>query len=344
MRAEVERHVRKQRVGRVGGGKGNLTRLVSMIFASLILNLALPDQGAATAQPEKPRIATPPRIMPEFDALIKAAVSSGDSATVEALVRYAKQVYPAHASEIEKLSGAFIAGFNRANAEGEEEQQAKVIQAEVSPEWSGQVEVGASRSTGTTNNLSLFAAVGLRKEGVAMRHDVAARAELQETNSIRSAERLSASWRPRKNFSDQTYGYGFTEYDRDPFLDFKHRITSALGAGYSLRLGPGLRIDVEGGPAFRHSVSQNHSNGSSIGGRASADMVWKIAPTLEVQQNASFFFQEGTRTGRSTTSVDSVLLEAFRIRVSYEVRYEQNLARSIERWDSSSRASLVYSF
>lgn len=277
-------------------------------------------------------------------AVIEAAMENGDAAAVQAVVQYAKQAHPAAAADIDVLHRAHLAKLAGQKAQEEEQRRAKLAEADLLDGWSGKVEVGASRSTGTTSNFGLYGAVGLDRDGLSWRHKLAARAEVQETNSVRTAERISASWQPSKQWGEQAYGFGLAEYERDPFLGFEHRLTVAVGGGYSLLDRPGLSLEVEGGPALRHTESIHSFDGTSLGGRASADLDWKITPRLELKQQAALFLEDGTSTGRSTTALVSQLLGDFRVRLSHELRYERNEHRLVDRLDTTSRATVVYDF
>lgn len=302
----------------------------------------LPDETpvAQTARDAPSEPAAPDAVL----AVVEAAIGSGDADAIRSVVRFARQAHPALAEEIDALHAAFEADLAARNAQEAEARRAQLAEAGPFEAWKGQLEFGASRSTGGVSNFGLYGALNLEREGLDWRHKIAARAEIQETNSLRSAERFSAAWQPRRAFDEQAYVYGLAEYDRDPFLGFEHRFTAALGGGYALIGRPGLSLEVEGGPAFRHTSSPLGFDGSSIGGRASADLAWKIAPTLELKQTASVFIEEATRTGRSLTALDSRLLGAFRVRLSHELRYERNVYRLIDRLDTTSRATIVYDF
>jgi putative salt-induced outer membrane protein len=206
--------------------------------------------------------------------------------------------------------------------------------------WTGQVELGASRSTGRTNSLGVLGGVTLERQGVDWRHRLNARAELQETNDVRSTQRVTLSWEPRRALGERLYAVGTAQYDHDPILGFDSRFTLGLGGGYQLIASEGARLDLEGGPAIRREDPVAGDPTSSIAARASADLRWKIRPTLELRQTGTFYLEDGNRTGRALTALDTNLFGDLGLRLSYELRYERAGAGA-GFLDTTSRATIV---
>ena len=65
---------------------------------------------------------------------------------------------------------------------------------------------------------------------------------------------------------------------------------------------------------------------------------------MEVKQTGTLTIEELNGSGRATTSLVSRLLGPLRMRLSYELRYEEDVLRSIEKLDTTSRATLVVNF
>lgn len=279
----------------------------------------------------------------EVRAVIDSAVASGDAQAVATVARFARQAHPDAAADIEAIETAFRTAQNERQAVAARERQEMLAAASLFDNWTGQVELGASRSTGRTDSIGFLGALSLERQGVRWRHNLVARAEIQETNDVRSTERILLSWQPRLRLDDRFYAFGLTQYDHDPFIGFDDRYTLGLGAGYALIATPKARLDVEGGPAARRESPITGGATTSIAARASADFRWQIAPTLELKQNGSFYLEDATRSGTATTALDTRLLGDWRIRLSYELRYER-AALGEDFVDTTSRATLLYSF
>ncbi len=295
--------------------------------------------AAAAATP-----VAPAPLAPDVRAVVEAAIASGDAAAVDAVVRFTVAAHPAAEAEVRALHRAFLDLRAAETQAREAERLERLAKAGPFDHWDGQVELGAVRATGSSDHLGLFAALNGQRTGIDWSHKLDARAELQESQGTRTVERIGASWQPRRKFGDRLYAYGLAQYERDPFVGFDGRYTAALGAGYRLVQGRDLRLEVEGGPSFRSIDSTTGQDYSSLGGRASLDFAWKVAPTIEVKQSGTLTIEELNGSGRATTSLDSRLLGPLRMRLSYELRYEEDVLRSIEKLDTTSRATLVVDF
>lgn len=277
-------------------------------------------------------------------AVLDAAIDSGDAAAVETVVRFTIAAHPAAADEVRALHRAFLAARAAETERQEAARRERLTHAGPLDHWTGQAELGAVRATGSSDYLGLFAALTAERAGIDWTHRIAARAELQESQGARTVERIGASWQPRRSFGDRRYAYGLVQYERDPFVGFDARYTAALGAGYRLVEGRALKLEVEGGPSFRRVESRLGKDFSSLGGRASLDFSWKVSPQLEVKQVGTLVIEEENGSGTATTSLDTRLLGPLRMRLSYELRYEEDALRNVDRLDTTSRATLVLGF
>jgi len=295
-----------------------------------------PDTGAA----ETNAIALPPAVR----SVIDQAIASGDAAAVETIVRFSVAAHPEAEAEIRALHRIFQARLTERQQQEADARRASLAQASPLEHWDGNIEFGASRSTGTTDSLGLFGALRLERRGIDWNHRVAARAEIQETEGRRTAERLSFEWQPRLKLDDRLYAFGIVQAERDPFVGFDARYSLGLGAGYSLIDERRLRLEVEGGAAYRQLDLPIAPDRSSVSGRASLDLTWRLAQALELKQTASVFLDGDTGSGTSTTALDAALVGPLRLRLSYEMRFENDVLRQVDTTSTGSRATVVYQF
>ena len=310
-----------------------------------------PRSGEASASvtiPVQSEIPVPaaPVLPNEVRTVIEAAIKSGDMAAVETVAKFARQAHPGASGDIDAVVKDFRAARAQAQAREARARQEKVAEAGPLDLWKGQVELGGARSTGTTSSLGAYAALNANRQGIKWRHRLEARAEFQRTNGVLSKERITASWQPRYAMHEGLYVYGLTQYEHDPFLGFDSRYTLGAGGGYSVLTGPRMSLDLEGGPALRQTDYRRDSEGDAtmIAARASANFAWKISPRLEFRQTGSLYFEEENGSGTAISALDAVLFGPLKVRLSYEIRYERDTVRDVDRLDTSSRATLVLGF
>lgn len=300
--------------------------------------LALLASTPTLEAPREPVLPEPVR------AVIEQAVSSGDAPAVAAVVRFAIAAHPTAREEIEAIHGAFLQAKAEAERNLQAERRADLARSSPLVHWDGQAELGAVRATGSSDHLGLFASLSGRREGIAWSHRLDGRIEIQESNGVRTVDRASGRWQPRRQFGPRSYAYGLAQFERDPLVGVDARYTTALGAGYRLVGERDLQIEVEGGPAFRHTDVRDGDPFGSLAARASLDLTWRVAPRVSLKQTGTLFIDRDNGNGQAVTSLDTRLLGPFSMRLSYDVRYEEDVLRSIDRLDTTSRATLIVGF
>lgn len=284
-------------------------------------------------------------VLPEaVRAVIEQAVSSGDAPAVAAVVRFAIAAHPAARGEIEALHRNFLEARAETERTRQAERRAELARSSPLDHWEGQAELGAVRATGSSDHLGLFAALSGKREGIAWSHRLDGRIEIQESNGVRTVDRASGRWQPRRQFGTRTYAYGLGQFERDPLVSVDARYTAALGAGYRLVGERNLQVEIEGGPAFRHTDVRDGEPFGSLAARASLDLTWRVAPRVSLKQTGTLFIDRDNGNGQAVTALDTRLLGPFSMRLSYDVRYEEDVLRGIDRLDTTSRATLIVGF
>lgn len=277
-------------------------------------------------------------------AMIDAAIAEGKPQELATIIRLARIAHPGAASRIDEIE-ATIREEREASGKGApKKRRTELARAKASRDWNGQVEFGASRSTGNSRNLGLFGALQAEREGFAWRHKLAARAEIQENNNVRTTERALLSWQPSYKFHERLYGFGLAQYEYDPLLGYDNRYTASGGIGYGAIASDRVKLDLEGGPAFRFTDRITGEQDAKVAGRASLNFSWKVTPTLELKQSGAVYVEGGDSSASALTVLDTKLIGALKGRFSYNVQYEHDAPLGAKPLDTVSRATLVYGF
>ncbi|HEX8446052.1 MAG TPA: DUF481 domain-containing protein [Sphingomonas sp.] len=309
----------------------------------LVFFLPPPPEPLPLLQPDRPPDA-PPVLPEEIRAVLTAAVDSGDPAAVAAVVRFAKTTNPETAGQIDRINEAYLARVAARKAREERERRDELLLAGPLDFWKGQVELGASRSTGNTDALGVYLAASANRDGIYWRHKLTGRIDYQRTNGITSTERANLSYQPNYKIDNQLYTFGIAQYERDRLLGYTTRLTGGAGLGYSVFTEGPIRLDLEGGPALRQTDYVDQSTETGIAARASMAMTWKITPKVNVTQNASFYLEPDNRNASSSTAIDTTIMGSLKARLSYNVQYERAAPTRSQSVDTLSRATLVYGF
>jgi putative salt-induced outer membrane protein len=270
-------------------------------------------------------------------AMLDAALAGGNDGEVATIVKFARAADP--------LSGdAVLAIADRWRADRAAAREQVIRQASFLNLWTGRAELGGFATTGNSEITGITGIVDATREGLRWRHKFRAQGDYQETNGLATRERLLASYEPNYKIDDRAYIYGAAQYESDPFLGYDDRVSLSSGAGYSLLKRAGLQLDVELGPAYRHTGFVDGTTQSSLAGRGSVDVRFRVLPGLGLTQTASAYVQRYDSTVSTKSALDARLIGPLAAQLSYTVQYESMPTAGRESIDTISRASLVYSF
>lgn len=281
--------------------------------------------------------AEPAPIPQPLKTMLDAAMASGNEAEVQTVAKYARAAAPDAANAI----AAWVESWSKDRAA---KREAALREAGPFDLWHGRAELGGYMTTGNTHDIGVSGAVDLSRETVRWRHKVHLAADYKESAGVVSREHYLAAYEPNFKFSPRGYVYGATQYEADRFLGYTSRYSASLGAGYSAIKEPGVSLDVELGPAYRDTSFTDGTTESSVAARGSVDFDWKLTRTISVSQDASAYVQHFNSTVSSTTALSAKLIGPLAARFSYVVQYESMPPLGRVGTDTTSRASLAYSF
>jgi putative salt-induced outer membrane protein len=270
-------------------------------------------------------------------AMLDAALEAGNEADINTIAKYARAADP--------LSGdAVLAIAEKWKADRAAQRTQVIRQASFLDLWSGKAEVGGYLTTGNSDTAGGTAVLDLNREGLRWRQKFHAQADYQSNQNITTREHYLASYEPNYKIDDRAYIYGVAQYEGDRFLGYFNRYSTSVGAGYSVIKTAGTKLDFELGPAYRYTEFTDDTEQSSIAARGTANFSVRILSGLSVSQVASAYVQRYNSTLSGTTSLNAKLIGPLSAALSYSVQYESEPPVGSVSTDTTSRASLVYSF
>jgi putative salt-induced outer membrane protein len=305
---------------------------VRVLLPSLLSVLLLANAPVDDA-PDDTKVPIPAAIR----SMLDAALDSGNDGDVSVVVKYARLADPASADAVLAIAQKWR--NDRAQA-----RQTTIRQASMFDLWSGRAELGGYITTGNTDSKGGSAILDLTREGLQWRHKFRAQADYQENAGVATREHYLASYEPNFKIQDRLYVYGAAQYEADRFLGYFNRYSASAGVGYSAIKSPAIRLDIELGPAFRQTAFTDDTEQSNVAARGTLAFNWKLLPGLSVTQNAAAYVQSSNSTLSGTTSVNAKLIGPLSAALSYNVQFESTPPAGSVSTDTTSRASLVYSF
>lgn len=288
--------------------------------------------------------AEPPRLPGNVRAMIEAAMRTDDSAVVAAVVKTAIETQPYDKDEIRTMHRAFLDRQAKALADKTEAETRRIRSASVLELWQGQIELGAFRGTGNTNNFGFTGAVKLDRKGIDWQHTILANADYQKDSGSITREQYGASYQPRYTLNDALFTYGRVQYEKDRIQGFRDRYSLSGGLGYRLLEHSDLTLSVEAGPAVRRTRFVDEPSETTWSTLASLDFDWKISDTIKLTEDASSYLGSDNSTFTSLTGLEAGMARGLKARVSYSIEHETSPPEGTLKTDTISRFSLVYGF
>lgn len=286
---------------------------------------------------DAPGAPPPPPLPPEIRQMLEAAMASGNQADIDAVAKVAKKVHPEASGEIGAITDAYA-------KRKEQEEKEKVSTAGILELWKGRGELGGFRSTGSTSEIGISAGLNLQRTGLHWSHTITGSVDYRRANGETSRERFLASYQPRYQFDPVGFVYGLVQFERDPIIGFDSRYTGSAGIGYKLINNKKVNLSLEAGPSVRHVKYVDDGTETKIGARSSLDMGWKLSPTLTFRQTASGYIENDVRSLIAQTSLATRIISRLSMNLSYNIQYETETPLNDERFDTLSKATLVYDF
>jgi putative salt-induced outer membrane protein len=309
----------------------HVRKVLPLLAAPFLIAAADPQQPP----PAEQRADAP--IPPEIQAMINAALASGNDAEVAVIVKYAKKASPESADTVTKVVSDWT-------SDTAAKHRAKLEQAGVFQLWTGRFELGGYITTGNTHTKGLTAVGDIKREGLNWRQKFHLQVDYQEADRLATREHYLFDYEPNYKLNDRAYIYGQAQYESDRFLGYFDRYSASAGLGYSAIKSQRVKLDLEVGPAYRYTHFTDDTLEDGVAGRGSLDFAWKLTPALSLTQNASGYIERYNSTVTSTSALTAKLIGPLAASLSYNVQYESRPPLGSLSTDTTTRGSLVYTF
>ncbi|WP_375196769.1 YdiY family protein [Sphingobium sp.] len=279
----------------------------------------------------------PVLLPPSVREMLEAAIANGNETEIVTVAKIAKQTNPGSADEIQHMVNSWK---DRTKAT----RDTVIREARFIELWTGKVEAGGFRSTGSTSEIGISASAAIKRSGIQWSHKLSASVDYRRANGVTSRERYSASYEPRYEFDPRGFVYGLTQFERDTSIGYEERYTASAGIGYKIIVSKPIDLSLDAGPSIRHANYVIGARETKLGARGSMDFAWRLAPALTFRQTASGYAESDVYTLNSLTSLETKVGTRWSAAFSYNVQYESETLLSARDFDTLSRLTLTYDF
>ncbi len=298
------------------------------------------SQGAVMESPARLRAAVVESIA-RYPALAEAIVRAALAARPDdgaAIVSTAQTAFPAFAERFAQAPP--LGPLPPAGAP----QPATDPDVLLSP-WSGEIDIGGSRITGNTESAEVSVDAKLIHERTLWRNEARVQFDFGDDDNVTDERRYFTSFETDYKLFARFYLLGFVSFEDDAFSGFAHRITETLGAGYGLIRLPGFILDVEAGLGARQTKSETtNDTETEIVGRLDGEFDWTISDHATLGGETTVILGADRTTIESTLALTANVLDRLAARLSFDIEHETNVEPGTEKTDTTTKASLVYSF
>jgi putative salt-induced outer membrane protein len=288
------------------------------------------------AQPVLAQAQAQSQALPEsVRQMVEAAAKSGDKAKIDAVVAIAKETNKGAEAEIDKI----VADISAAQAA---EREAKLATAGFFENWKGSGQLGASISTGNTEQKSLTAGLNLERDGLNWRHRADAIIDIVDNDGGTDQQRILAGYQIDYKFSETLYAWGRFEYEKNREAGIERRFAESAGLGWRAVNSGRVTWDLEAGPALRQTRFVT-TDENSLAVRGASRFLWNISDTSAFSNDTAIFWDSAGSIA-NTTALTSKLFGSLSARLSVNLAWEQEPPLGLEKLDTTSRVTLVYTF
>ncbi len=169
-----------------------------------------------------------------------------------------------------------------------------------------------------------------------------------EENRILTAERYYLSGRGKRALGERWEYFAGLSGEQDEFAGFTLRALIETGLVYKVRLGPTHKLSVDGGLAWTdENRVEPEPDVDFLGGVAGVAYEWTISETASLTQRLVYYPNfDDTSDWRLTsdTAVQAAISSRFAVKFGYELRYRNQPIGDSDDTDTTTKASLVWSF
>lgn len=235
--------------------------------------------------------------------------------------------------EICLISGLISASFVSAQEE-----------APPSP-WSGSAELGFIDTSGNTDTQSTNGAFDLKHDGQDWDQYLKLEALTSKEDDVTSKEKYYGEVGFDRNFGERSYLAITGTHERDRFSGFEYESVIAVGYGYRVIQQDNMNLSLEAAPGYRRDKLKETQkiNEDSIA-RLDAKFDWLISEGVSFIEEFTAEIGDENSTYRSETGLKSTIIGALATKITYKIKYVEEVPDENENIDRELGITLVYSF
>jgi len=211
-------------------------------------------------------------------------------------------------------------------------------------QWGGEAELGLVTTSGNTETTTANFKSKLENNREQWHHLFTFETLHSSSEENNTAERYLLTAQSDYKINDISYAFGRFSYEDDRFSGFEYRATETLGYGRHIIREKTLKFDVEGGPGVRQSKPEIGSSDSEAILYLSGKLKWDVSETSVFTQNLFSEIGEDVTATKSVTGLKTQINGDLAMKATYTVKQLSEVPVGIDKTDTETAITLVYSF
>lgn len=213
--------------------------------------------------------------------------------------------------------------------------------------WSGDLEFGYVDTSGNTEETTIKSRADVNREHNEWRYKLQFDAMNSKSSGVRSAEKYFLSNRLAYQYTDTDFIFGYIAYDDDRFSGFDYQATVAAGWGRRLINEEDMQWDLELGPGYRISKVDGNSTADDTEEaifRAFSSFSWDFSETANFSQSLNIETGSDNTISKSITALKVQIIGALSLKLSYTIKYTEEVPPTTKHSDTETAVTIAYSF
>ena len=219
-----------------------------------------------------------------------------------------------------------------------------VLAEEAGSDWSNNVELGAVKTNGNTQTLTLNSGAKMVHNGADLRTTITGSANNASNNNATTAEKYAVSLQEDWKITVDDYLFLRLGFESDRFAGFRRRFSETLGYGRDLIKTEDFSWNIELGGGLRQSQFTDRTKKNEAIARSASAISWNISDSAKLTQN---FSTEGGKSGwasKSVTGLQHKLNSSLSSKISLKLDHNSKVPAGTKKLDIETAITLVVNF
>ena len=210
--------------------------------------------------------------------------------------------------------------------------------------WGGEAELGMVTTSGNTDTTTANFKGKLENNREQWHHLFTLETLHASSENSNTAERYLLTAKSDYKINDVSYAFGRVSYEDDRFSGFEYRTTETIGYGRHIIREETLKLDLEGGPGARQSKPEIGDSDSEGIVYLSGNLKWNVSDTSLFTQDLFSEIGDDVTVTKSVTGLKTQINGDLAMKVTYTAKQTSKVPLGVDKTDTETAVTLVYSF